>query len=119
MCQGQMFIPLNTAAYTPNTLNNGFPAQANQTTGRGFFTTPGRTASGNLIRAVSPTFADVWSQPRLFYNSLLPTEQQFLINAIRFETSHLTSSIVKQNVIIQLNRISNDIAKRVASVIGV
>jgi catalase len=114
-----MFIPLNTAAYTPNTLNGGSPKQANQTTGKGFFTTPGRTASGNLIRAVSSTFADVWSQPRLFYNSLLPTEQQFLINAIRFETSHLTSKVVKQNVIIQLNRISNDIAKRVASVIGV
>jgi catalase len=116
---GQMFIPLNTAAYTPNTIDNGFPAQANQTTGRGFFTTPGRTVSGQLLRAVSPTFHDVWSQPRLFFNSLLPTEQQFLVNAIRFETSHLTSAIVKQNVIIQLNRISNDIAKRVAAVIGV
>jgi catalase len=116
---GQMFIPLNTAGYTPNTIDNGFPAQANQTTGRGFFTTPGRTVSGQLLRAVSPTFHDVWSQPRLFFNSLLPTEQQFLVNAIRFETSHLTSAIVKQNVIIQLNRISNDIAKRVAAVIGV
>lgn len=114
-----MYIPLNKAAYTPNTLNNGSPKQANQTVGKGFFTTPGRTASGRLVRAVSSTFADVWSQPRLFYNSLVPAEQQFLINAIRFETAHITSDVVKNNVIIQLNRVSNNLAKRVARAIGV
>jgi catalase len=116
---GQMFIPLNTAAYTPNTLNDGAPQQANQTVNNGFFTTPGRTVTGRLIRAVSSTFADVWSQPRLFYNSLVPVEQQFLINAIRFEVSHVQSSVVKQNVITQLNRVDNDLAKRVAAVVGV
>lgn len=113
-----MFIPLNPAAYTPNTLNAGSPKQANQTTGKGFFTAPGRTTNGKLTRAVSPTFADVWSQPRLFYNSLVPAEKQFLINAIRFETSNVKSSVVKKNVLIQLNRVSHDIAKRVADAIG-
>jgi catalase len=116
---GQNYIPINTAAYSPNTLNGGFPKEANQTTGNGFFTAPSRTATGNLVREVSSTFADVWSQPRLFYNSLIPVEQQFLINAIRFETSHLQSAVVKSNVITQLNRVDNDLAKRVAEVIGV
>ncbi|KAI9786582.1 MAG: hypothetical protein M1839_006131 [Geoglossum umbratile] len=116
---GQMFIPLNTAAYTPNTLNDGAPLQANQTVNNGFFTTPGRSVSGKLLRAVSSTFADVWSQPRLFYNSLVPAEQQFLINAMRFEISHVQSSVVKQNIIIQLNRVDNDLAQRVARVVGV
>lgn len=114
---GQNFIPLNEAAYTPNTFSTG-PNQATQDVGRGFFTTPGRTTSGNLNRNLSSTFNDHWSQPRLFYNSLIPHEQQFLINAIRFETSKLTSIIVKKNVLIQLNRISNDIATRVATVLG-
>lgn len=49
---------------------------------------------------------------------MLPQEQQFLINAIRFETSKLTSDVVKQNVLIQLNRVSHDIATRVASVLN-
>lgn len=93
--------------------------QANQTAGRGFFTTPGRTVSGRLLRTVSDTFTDVWSQPRLFFNSLVPAEQQFLINAIRFETANVKSSVVRNNVVIQLNRVSNDLAKRVARVIGV
>ncbi|KAL6710593.1 hypothetical protein ACN47E_008641 [Coniothyrium glycines] len=112
---GQMYIPLNVAAYSPNTLNAGSPKQANQTTGRGFFTAPTRSYSGRLVRAVSSTFADVWSQPRLFYNSLLPVEQQFVVNAIRFETAQLTSDVVKNNVLIQLNRVSHDVAVRVAS----
>ncbi|KAI4710497.1 hypothetical protein J4E89_004952 [Alternaria sp. Ai002NY15] len=115
---GQMYIPLNTAAYSPNTLNEGSPKQANQSTGRGFFTAPSRGTSGKLVRAVSSTFADVWSQPRLFFNSLLPVEQQFVINAMRFETSQLKSEVVKNNVLIQLNRISHDIAVRVAEALG-
>jgi len=115
---GQMFIPLNTAAYSPNTLNKGSPRQATQTEGRGFFTAPNRSTGGKLVRAVSSTFADVWSQPRLFFNSLLPVEQQFVINAIRFETAQLQSSVVQNNVLIQLNRVSHDIAVRVAAVLG-
>ncbi|KAF1848540.1 catalase-domain-containing protein [Cucurbitaria berberidis CBS 394.84] len=115
---GQMYIPLNVAAYSPNTLNGGSPRQANQTHGRGFFTAPNRSVGGRFTRAVSSTFADVWSQPRLFFNSLLPVEQQFLINAIRFEVAQLTSDVVKNNVLIQLNRVSHDVAVRVAEAIN-
>ncbi|KAF2134486.1 catalase [Dothidotthia symphoricarpi CBS 119687] len=114
----QMYIPLNNAPYSPNTMNAGSPKQATKDQGRGFFNAPNRSTGGRLVRAVSSTFADVWSQPRLFYNSLMPVEQQFLINAMRFETSQLTSDVVKNNVLIQLNRISHDVAVRVAEAIG-
>lgn len=113
-----MYIPLNKDAYSPNTENGGSPKQANQTVGRGFFTS-NRSTSGKLQRTVSSTFADVWSQPRLFWNSLVATEQQFVVDAMRFETSNLKSSVVKNNVIVQLNRISNDLATRVATAIGI
>ncbi|KAK3322147.1 catalase-like domain-containing protein [Apodospora peruviana] len=116
--QGQNFIHKNIHPYSPNTLNKGFPAQANQTAGRGFFTAPNREAKGRLVRALSATFDDHWSQPRLFYNSLTPVEQQFLINAIRFEASHVVSPVVKQNVLTQLNRVSNEVAQRVAEALG-
>ncbi|KJZ72170.1 Catalase-3 [Hirsutella minnesotensis 3608] len=114
---GQNMIHKNTAAYSPNSLNNGFPAQANQTEGKGFFTAPGRQASGPLVRERSPTFDDHWSQPRLFYNSLTKIEQQFLIDAIRFETSQVASQVQK-NVLVQLNKISHDIAVRVGKALG-
>ncbi|KAK0646452.1 catalase-like domain-containing protein [Cercophora newfieldiana] len=115
---GQTFIHTNPIHYQPNSLNNNFPAQANQTTNRGFFTAPSRTASGNLVRELSSTFDDHWSQPRLFFNSLTPVEQQFLINAIRFEASHVKSETVRRNVLTQLNRVSNDVARRVAEALG-
>ncbi|KAI9738772.1 MAG: hypothetical protein M1834_008279 [Cirrosporium novae-zelandiae] len=115
----QMYIALNNAPYSPNTLNDAEPKQATQDTGRGFFTSPGRTVSGNLLRTVSSTFDDHFSQPRLFYNSLLPAEQQFLINAIRFEISNVKSEVVRSNVIYRLNQISHDIAVRVAEVVGI
>jgi len=116
---GQMFIPLNKDAYTPNTPNSGSPKQANQTVGNGFFTAPTRSSSGKLVRSLSSTFTDVWSQPRLFWNSLVPAEKQFVVDAMRFENANVVSQVVRNNVVIQLNRISNDLAKRVAEAIGV
>jgi catalase len=116
---GQMLVHANTAPYTPNTLNNGSPKQATQSQGRGFFTAPQRSVSGRLQRTISSTFnKDYWSQPRLIFNSLVPQEKQFLINAIRFETSHIKSEAVKKNVLTQLNRIHHGIAKQVAEVLG-
>ncbi|PKS11958.1 hypothetical protein jhhlp_001254 [Lomentospora prolificans] len=110
----QMMIHRNTIHYTPNSLGNDKPMQANQTHGRGFFTTPGRHAEGRYIRTDPESFADHWSQPRLFFNSLTPAEKQQVIDGMRFETSKIESETVKKNVIKQLNKVSNEIAARVA-----
>ncbi|OJD10697.1 hypothetical protein AJ78_08369 [Emergomyces pasteurianus Ep9510] len=116
---GQSMIHQNKVHYSPSALTQDGPKQANQTNGKGFITAPNRKARGPLTRERSPTFEDVWSQPRLFYNSLTITEQQIVINAIRFETSGVESELVRQNVITQLNRIDHDLAVRVAQGIGV
>jgi catalase len=116
---GQMLIHANNAPYSPNTLNTGHPKQATQSSGKGFFTAPERTVSGKLVRATRKSFLkDYWSQPRLFFNSLVPQEQQFIVNAIRFETSHLKSHRVKENILAQLNKIHSRVAKEVAEVLG-
>lgn len=70
------------------------------------------------MRQRPQSFADHWSQPRLFFNSLSEVEQQFLIDAIRFETSQI-SAPMQENILKQLNKISHDIAVRVGSAIGV
>lgn len=114
----QQFIHKNIHQYTPSALSGGVPAQANETVGKGFFTAPNRGASGHLVRQLPPTFDDFWSQPRLFFNSLTPVEQQFLVNAIRFEASHVVSDVVKKNVLVQLNRVSHEVAERVATALG-
>jgi catalase len=111
-----MSIHANNAPYTPSTLHA--PRQATQSEGRGFFTAPRRRLEGRLHRSLSPSFDDHWTQPRLFFNSLGPKEQQFLINGIRFETAHLTKEHIKRNVLTQLNRVSHHIAKQVAETLG-
>ena len=112
-----MYIPTNIAHYSPNTLNSGSPMEANQTVGKGFFTAPNRYTSGALTRQLSPTFADHWSQPRMVWNSLSPAEQQIAVNALRFETSHIVPTTVRQNFINQLNRVDHGLATRVAQVL--
>ncbi|KAK7041614.1 hypothetical protein VNI00_009204 [Paramarasmius palmivorus] len=117
---GQQFIHTNVNPYTFNTLNNGFPKPANQSVGNGFFSAPARKiVDAHYVREISPTFLDYWTQPRLFYNSMLPVERQMMVNALRFELSHVQSEVVRQNFIAQINRIDNDFAKRVALAIGV
>lgn len=112
-------IHLNTAPYTPNTLNGGFPKPATQNVGRGHFTAPARKiVDANYVRNISPTFLDYWSQPRLFFNSLVPAEQQMVVNAARFELSKVSSEAVRKAAIAQFNRISNDFAKRIAMALG-
>lgn len=113
---GQMYIHSNQIAYTPNSYGSG-PRQAS-TAGKAFRTTPGRQANGNLVREKSPTFEDYYTQPRLFFNSLNLVEQQMVINAMRFETAHIQSPVIKQNVIAQLNKIDNHLARQVARAIG-
>lgn len=117
--KAQAYIPTNIAAYSPNTINFGSPKEANQTTGNGFFTAQNRYISGTLTRELSPTFADHWSQARVVWNSLSPAERQISVNALRFETSHIVSMTVKQNVINQLNMIDHGLAIQVAQVLDV
>ncbi|KAI5252576.1 cat2, catalase [Aureobasidium subglaciale] len=113
--RGQQYIPVNNYAYSPNTLNNGFPKQANQTVGDGFFTAPNRRLTSPLVRELSPTFNDHWSQARMVWNSISAAEKQIVVNSLRFEVSQVQSQVIKQNFVIQLNRVSHDLASRVAA----
>ena len=116
---GQQFIHSNIYPYSENSLNDGSPMLANQTQGNGFFTAPARRiVDAQYVRDVSPTFLDFYTQPRLFYNSLTPAEQQMLINAARFELSNVHSSAVRERSISQFNRIDHDLAVRVAVALG-
>ncbi|KAJ3528619.1 hypothetical protein NMY22_g9334 [Coprinellus aureogranulatus] len=117
---GQQMIHTNIYAYSQNSLNGGAPFAANQSVGNGYITAPERRTapSAAYLREVSPTFTDFWSQPRLFFNSLPPEEQQMVVNAARVELSNIQSAQVKKNALVQFNRISNDFANRVAVALG-
>jgi len=116
---GQQMIHENIYPYSENSLNAGSPFAANQTEGKGFFTAPARkVVDAHYVRDISPTFLDYWTQPRLFWNSLSKAEQQMVVNGARFELSNVKSKNVQARAIAQFNRISNDLATRIALVVG-
>jgi len=116
---GQQMIHENIYPYSENSLNAGSPFAANQTQGKGFFTAPARKiVDAHYVREISPTFLDYWTQPRLFWNSLSKAEQQMVVNGARFELGNVKSKKVQTRTIAQFNRISNDLATRVAQALG-
>ncbi|KAL0059144.1 hypothetical protein AAF712_014116 [Marasmius tenuissimus] len=116
----QQFIHTNNFPYTFNELNKGQPAPADGKKGNGYITAPARrVVDAHYVRELSPTFLDYWTQSRLFYNSLLPAEQQMVIDAFRFELSKVESMDVRNRFITHLNKMHNGVARKVAMSINV
>lgn len=111
------------ANYEPNSL-----AMAGEEDGprecpvTGFSSIPGRLAmeeEGDKLRIRPASFADHYSQARLFYNSQTPNEQAHIASAIVFELSKVTLEHVPPQVLANFRNISEDLAARVARSLGI
>jgi catalase len=74
---------------------------------------------GPKERKRSETFADHYSQPTLFWNSMSAWEQEHIIAAYRFELGKVAAMPIRVRAIEHLNRIDHDLAVAVAQGIGV
>jgi catalase len=85
---------------------------------RGFesFGAEGRTEP--KLRARSESFADHYSQARLFYCSQTPTEQAHMAMALVFELSKVVAAHVRTAMVAHLRNISEELAARVADGLG-
>ncbi|WP_158915656.1 catalase [Caulobacter sp. S45] len=111
-------VPQGRANYEPNSL-----AEAGEIGGprecpdRGF-----RTAAVPVeetkVRIRAETFADHYSQARLFFRSQSEPEQAHLASAIVFELSKVTFEHVRLRVIANLQNVDPKLAKRVAAGLG-
>ena len=70
--------------------------------------------TGERGRVRAETFADHYSQARMFYRSQSPTEQAHIASALVFELSKVATLHVRQAVVGHLIHINPDLAKRVA-----
>ncbi|CEG83139.1 Putative Heme-dependent catalase [Rhizopus microsporus] len=104
-------------AYYPNALQNNTPEVVSPREG-GYMEYPEKI-SGRKQRGKYGKFSDHFSQAQLFYNSLTTHEQQQVVNNFRFELGKCTSMLVRENFIKVLNRVDNNLARRVARGIGV
>jgi catalase len=107
----QMGIPKGRVAYDPSSLQDdsprevvdGFPSHA---------TAPDDGVKGR-VRAES--FADHYSQARMFFRSLEAPEQAHLASALVFELSKVETVKVRERTVSHLRNIDESLAKRVAA----
>lgn len=116
--QFQTLIPKGRANYEPNSLANAGEAPGpRECPHRGFhsFAAP---QTGEKIRTRPESFADHYSQARLFYRSMDAAEQSHIVMALVFELSKLSLEHVRTRIVSHLVNIDESLAQRVAHGIG-
>ena len=112
--QMQMLQPKGRANYEPNSLGeHGEPAGPRECPTTGFTTYPA-TEGGGKVRLRAESFADHYSQARLFFRSLDPAEQAHLASALVFELSKVVIEAIRTRVLGNLVNVDPDLAARVA-----
>ena len=114
----QMQIPKGRVAYEPQSLE---PEKPRENPAVGFKSFAEDLSQGNdtvkgRIRAES--FADHYSQPRMFYRSQTPIEQAHIASAIVFELSKVETPYIRERMVAQLLTVDETLGKRVADGLG-
>ncbi|MFO0992938.1 MAG: catalase [Hyphomicrobiales bacterium] len=104
--------PVGRANYQPNSWGEG-PRE----TPKGFRTFP-EPMQGEKQRIRPESFADHYSQARLFYVSQTPTEQTHIAEALSFELAKVERPDIRARVVSHLRNIHDDLANAVASKLG-
>jgi catalase len=112
--QMQHLIPKGRVAYEPSSLE---PARREDA--KAGFASFAADEGGQRGRVRSATFADHYSQARLFFRSQLPNEQSHMVNALVFELSKVETPIVRERIVGHLRLIDADLAKRVSNGLGI
>jgi catalase len=111
--QMQMLRPKGRANYEPNSLAAaGEPGGPRECPVTGFRSYPA-AEQGDKLRLRPESFADHYSQARLFFRSLDPAEQAHLASALVFELSKVALEAVRRRVLANLVNVDPDLAARV------
>jgi catalase len=115
----QMLQPKGRANYEPNSLGDaGEISGPRECPVTGFATVAGRADNdeqGDKLRVRPESFADHYSQARLFFRSLAAPEQAHLASALVFELSKVGLEHVRARMLGNLVNVDPDLAKRVAN----
>jgi len=106
--------PVGRVAYEPNTLSGDGPRES---PARGFTTTPDGL-SGDKVRARSATFADHYSQARMFWQSMTESEQRHIVSAFSFELAKVETIAIRRKMLGHLDIVDETLGARVARELG-
>ncbi|MCX8956161.1 catalase HPII [Erwinia psidii] len=115
----RMDIDTNPANYQPNSINDNWPRETPSSPHRGGFESYQERIEGHKVRERSPSFGEYYSQPRLFWNSQTPVEQQHIIDAFSFELSKVGRTWIRERVVDHLVHIDVSLANSVAENLGI
>ncbi|GLS46819.1 catalase [Methylobacterium brachythecii] len=110
----QMQLPKGRANYEPNSLHlAGEIGGPREDPENGFKTFPSEE-QGQKLRIRPESFADHYSQARLFWRSMDPAEQAHIASAFVFELSKVSLEHVRLATMANLRNVDEALAKRVA-----
>jgi catalase len=110
----RMDVNKGQVAYEPNSLGTDAPREDPD---RGFHSVPALDA-GPKVRQRSDTFADHYSQARLFYRSMSEPEQLHIVKAYVFELSKVATRAIRKRVLGHLANVDGDLCNRVEKGLG-
>ncbi|KHJ66406.1 hydroperoxidase [Pantoea rodasii] len=112
-------IDTNPANYEPNSINDNWPRETPPSAKGGGFESYQERIEGHKVRERSPSFGEYYSQPRLFWLSQTPVEQQHIIGAYSFELSKVARPYIRERVVDHLLNIDIALAQGVAENLGI
>ncbi len=115
----RMDIDTNPANYEPNSINDNWPRETPPQPRRGGFESYQERIEGHKVRERSPSFGEYYSQPRLFWLSQTPVEQQHIIDAFSFELGKVARAYIRERVVDHLLHIDVSLAHGVAQNLGI
>lgn len=110
----QMQVPKGRANYEPNSLHlAGEIGGPREDPKSGFKTFPSEE-EGPKLRIRAESFADHYSQARLFWRSMDPAEQAHIASAFVFELSKVAIEHIRKAMMANLRNVDEGLAQRVA-----
>ncbi|MFD8595295.1 catalase [Kitasatospora sp. NPDC059646] len=110
-------VHTGVAPYKPNSLDGGCPFFAGADE-HAFIEHPLPVAESKKVRESPASFADHFSQPRQFWLSMTPVEQEHIIAAYTFELGKCREPAVRERTLLALARIDARLCAQVADGLG-
>ena len=107
----RMRVATGRVSYEPNTLAPEAPRADAKSGFAGLI----RPETGDTMRVRPESFADHYTQARLFFRSQTETERNHIVAALVFELSKVETPAVRERAVSQLIHVDEGMAKRVAA----
>ncbi|MFF8513085.1 catalase [Streptomyces sp. NPDC015492] len=113
----QQAVHTGVAPYQPNSLDGGCPFMAGADSGA-FVEVPVEVSAGRKVREAPASYADHFSQARLFWLSMTPVEREHIIAAYTFELGKCYDQAIKERQLQALANIDTELCTQVATGLG-